>query len=230
MLLIGGIFIFFSGFIYFVIMVLLLFFFSALDKQSIIAIIAGIIAVIFGGLNIKDFFFFKRGPSASIPESQKPKLYKQMRKVIKITSLPALIGATILLAITANTVELACTLVLPVVYIGVLKSFALGNIENIIYLIIYNIIYIIPLLIFTLAVVITLGRWKLSEWQGRILKLFSGIMMLSLGVVLLYEPEILKNFLITIVILIISIVISIIISYTWRKLHSKETGENTNNK
>ena len=136
-----------------------------------------------------------------------------MRKVVKITSLPALIVATIVLAITANTVELACSFVLPVVYLGILKSFALGNIENIVYLVIYNIIYIIPLFIFTLVVVITLGRWKLSEWQGRILKLFSGIMMFSLGVSLLIKPDILKNFLITIGILVTSIVISYIISF-----------------
>jgi hypothetical protein len=217
MLLIGGIFIFFSGFIYFLLMIAILFFFSAVEEQYIIGIIAGIVAIIFGALNIKDFFWFKKGPSASIPESQKPKLYKQMRKVVKITSLPALIVATIVLAITANTVELACSFVLPVVYLGILKSFALGNIENIVYLVIYNIIYIIPLFIFTMVVVITLGRWKLSEWQGRILKLFSGIMMFSLGVSLLIKPDILKNFLITIGILVTSIVISYIISFIWKK-------------
>jgi hypothetical protein len=217
MLLIGGIFIFFSGFIYFLLMVAILFFFSAVEEQYIIGIIAGLVAIIFGALNIKDFFFFKKGPSASIPESQKPKLYKQMRKVIKITTLPALIVATVVLAITANTVELACSFVLPVVYLGILKSFALGNFENIVYLIIYNIIYIIPLLVFTLVVVITLGRWKLSEWQGRILKLFSGIMMFSLGTSLLIKPDILKNFLVTIGILILSLIVSYIITYIWKK-------------
>jgi hypothetical protein len=217
MLLIGGIFIFFSGFIYFLLMIAILFFFTAVEEQLIIGIIAGCVAVIFGILNIKDFFFFKKGPSASIPDSKKPKLYKQMRKVVKITTLPALIVATVVLAITANTVELACSFVLPVVYLGILKSFALGNFENIIYLVIYNIIYIIPLLIFTMVVVITLGRWKLSEWQGRILKLFSGIMMFSLGISLLVKPDILKNFFVTILILIISIIVSYIIIIIWKK-------------
>ena len=217
MLLVGGIFIFFSGFIYFLLMIAILFFFTALEEQLIIALIAGLIAVIFGILNIKDFFLFKKGPSASIPESQKPKLYKQMRNILKITSLPVLIGATIVLAITANTVELACSFVLPVVYIGVLNSFSLGSFQNVIYLIIYNIIYIIPLLVFTFAVVITLGRWKLSEWQGRILKLFSGTMMFSLGAILLIRADLLKNFLITIAILITSILITSIISLVWKK-------------
>ena len=83
-----------------------------------------------------------------------------MRKVIKISSLPLLIIATIVLAITANTVELACSFVLPVVYVGILKTYALGNIENVVYLIIYNLVYVIPLLILLIAVVLTLGRWK----------------------------------------------------------------------
>jgi hypothetical protein len=225
MLLIGGIFIFFSGFIYFLLMIAILFFFTAIEEQLIIAFIAGLVAVIFGILNIKDFFFFKKGPSASIPESQKPRLYKQMRNILKITSLPVLIGATVVLAITANTVELACSFVLPVVYIGVLNSFSLGSFQNIIYLIIYNIIYVIPLLVFTLAVVITLGRWKLSEWQGRILKLFSGTMMFSLGAILLIKADLLKNFLITIAILIISIVITSIISLIWKKKFMKNPKE-----
>ena len=73
MLLIGSIFIFFSGFIYFIIMLLLLQAFKFTGEQLIITIIAGIIAIIFGILNVKDYFFFKKGPSASIPDEPKIK-------------------------------------------------------------------------------------------------------------------------------------------------------------
>lgn len=216
-LLIGGIFIFFSGFIYFLLMLAILFFISAIEDQYIIALIAGSIAIVFGLLNIKDFFFFKKGPSASIPESQKPKLYKQMRKILKISSLPMLIIATIILAITANTVELACSFVLPVVYVGILKTYALSNIQNILYLIFYNLVYIIPLLILLIVIVITLGKWKLSEMQGRILKLFSGIMMFSLGLILLIGPNLIKNVFVAIVIVLISIISTILIFFIWKK-------------
>ena len=218
MLLIGGIFIFFSAFIYFLIMIALLFLVSAIEDQYIIALIAGSVAIIFGALNIKDFFFFKKGPSASIPESQKPRLYKQMRKILKISSLSLLIIATIILAITANTVELACSLVLPWVYVGILKSYALGNVENILYLIVYNLVYIIPLLVLLVALVITLGKWKLSELQGRILKLFSGIMIFLLGLILLIGAHLVKNIFVVIGILLISIVATSLISLIWNKL------------
>jgi len=211
MILIGGIFIFFSGLIYFLIMVLILQAFQITGQQIIITILAGIIAIIFGILNIKDFFFFKKGPSASIPESQKPKLYKQMRKIVKITSIPSLIAATIILAISANTVELFCSLNLPVIYTAILTTHSFTPFQFYLYIFFYNLIYVIPLIAITLIVVITLGRKKLSEFQGRMLKLFSGIMIFSLGEILLLNSNMLSNFFVAIGILILSLGITFII-------------------
>jgi putative Mn2+ efflux pump MntP len=36
---------------------------------------------------------------------------------------------------------------------------------------------------------ITLGSKKLTEWQGQVLKLISGLMMLGLGSILLIKPR-----------------------------------------
>ena len=59
--------------------------------------------------------------------------------------------------------------------------------------------------------VITFGHWKLSEFQGRLLKLFSGIMIFSLGEILLLNPVMLSNVFIAITILILSIVVTFIV-------------------
>ena len=134
-----------------------------------------------------------------------------MRKIVKITSIPSLIVATIILAISANTVELLCSLNLPVIYTAILTSYSLNSFEFLIYIFFYNLIYIVPLLIITLIVVITLGRKKLSEFQGRILKLFSGIMIFSLGEILLLNSNMLSNFFVAIEILILSLIITFII-------------------
>ena len=53
----------------------------------------------------------------------------------------------------------------------------------------YNVVYVIPLLVITLIFTYTLGARKLSESEGRLLKLLSGIMMLGLGLVLLIAPD-----------------------------------------
>lgn len=216
MLLVGSIFIFFSGFIYFLLMVALMNA-AGLIELPVIAVIAGIIAIVFGILNIKDFFFFKKGVSASIPENQKSKLYKQMRKIVKITSVPSVIIATIVLAVSANTVELLCSLGLPLIYTGtILPLFNLSSSMSYLYLFFYNVVYILPLLIIVLVVVFTLGRWKLSEFQGQILKLFSGFMIISLGITLIIRVHLLENFLFTIGILFFSLIMTYILSLIWK--------------
>jgi len=212
MILIGSIFIFFSGFIYFLIMFFLLQAFK-LSEQTIITIIAGAIAIIFGSLNIKDFFFFKKGPSASIPDSQKSKLYKQVRKLVKISSVPSLIIATIVFAASANTVELLCSLNIPVIYTAILNSYVLSSFESNMYLLLYNIIYVIPLIVITSIVIISFGKKKLSEFQGRMLKLFSGIMIFSLGEILLINPNILSNVLVAMEILLLSLAVTFAIYF-----------------
>ncbi|MCX6664818.1 MAG: hypothetical protein NT038_01970 [Euryarchaeota archaeon] len=193
MFLIGSIFIFFSGFIYFLFMTALLSIFLLTAQITFITIIAGIIALFLGGLNIKDFFFFKKGPSLSIPEDKKPKLFQRMRELVKASYLPTMIIGTIALAIFANTYELFCTLGFPLLYTKILTMNNLSFPQYIIYIFFYNVVYVLPLIIIVAVFVITLGRRKLSEWQGRLLKLISGMMMFSLGLVLVFIPEFMNN-------------------------------------
>jgi len=47
----------------------------------------------------------------------------------------------------------------------------------------------LPLLVIVLTFVRSMGSRKLSEREGRLLKLLSGLMMLGLGIVLLLAPE-----------------------------------------
>jgi glutaredoxin len=222
MILIGGIFIFFSGLIYFLMMSAILNVLTVVAFETIIALVAGIIAIIFGILNIKDFFYYKKGPTASISKEKKGKLFRQMRKIIKITSIPSLIAATVILAISANSVELLCSFNLPVIYTQALDTYSMGMASNYLYLILYNIIYIIPLLIILGIMVITLGRWKLSEFQGRILKLFAGTMILSLGIILITKPSLLNNVLITLGLVFICFITTTIISIIWKKLFENQ--------
>jgi hypothetical protein len=143
-----------------------------------------------------------------------------------------LIIATIVLAISANMIELICSLNIPLIYTGILVTHPMSNFEYIIYLVIYNIIYIIPLLLLVIAMVVTLGRWKLTELQGRKLKLFSGLMIFLLGLIMLIKPDLLKNFFTAIIILIVSILSTIVISTIWKKfrINDKVNNKKTNDK
>jgi hypothetical protein len=227
MLLVGGIFIFFSGFIYFLLMATILNVFLIVEQQLIITIIAGIFALVFGGLNIKDFFLFKQGPSLSISEDKRSDLFKKMRKLVQTSFLPSVIIGTVVLAIFANTYELLCTLGFPLVYTTELASHNLSSLQYFLYLFFYNVIYVIPLIIILLIFVVTLGGRKLSEWQGRMLKLVSGVMMFSLGIILLIKPDLLKNVFLASSIILLSIILTIFISFIWKKIVKNRESNNT---
>lgn len=193
MLLVGGTFVLISGALYFVFMAAWLNLFLVIGTLEWINLAAGLLAITIGLFGIKDFWFALRGPSLSIPESAKPKLFGRMRNLLSAERLPVLLLSTILLAIAANSYELLCTAGFPMVYTRVLTLRQLDTIEYYLYLLLYNFIYIIPLMLIVAAFVITLGGRKLTLNEGRLLKLLSGMMMLGLGVVLLVKPDLLNN-------------------------------------
>ncbi len=212
MLLIGGVFVFFSGFIYFLFMAAWLNLFLVMGQVAIITTIAGVVAVIIAGINIKDFFMFKQGVSLTIPDSVKPGLFDRMRRLMRATSLLSILAGTTVLAILANSYELLCTAGFPMVFTRILTLHSLSTTTYYLYLVFYNIIYVIPLFIIVLVFTITLGSRKLSEWQGRVLKLVSGTIMLGLGGVLLLNPALLSNVTISFVILASALIGSLLVA------------------
>ncbi|MBN2542385.1 hypothetical protein JXI42_05920 [bacterium] len=160
-----------------------------------VRIIIAIIAIIAGLINCKDFFFFKKGVSLMIPgKFQKSLIHKMdmMRGIIQKGSLFAVIAASIVLAAFASLVELPCTAGWPVIYTKILaeKGFE-NNLGYYLYLIYYNLVYIVPL-----ATVITVFGYMfkgkaIKEEHVRVLKLIGGLIMLALGVILIVNPDLL---------------------------------------
>lgn len=191
MLLIGTTFVLISATVYFMFMAAWLNLFMMVGAVPVITVIAGIIALAIGLINAKDYFLFRQGPSLTIPESAKPGLFRRMRALLKTNNLGAMLLGTAALAIAANSYELLCTAGFPMVYTRLLTLNELGSLQYYGYLVLYNLVYVLPLLIIVLVFSFTLGAYKLSEQQGRFLKLLSGMMMLGLGLVLLFAPDML---------------------------------------
>ena len=222
MLLVGGIFIFFSGFIYFLFMAAWLNLFLIIGHLQIVTAIAGTIAVIIALINIKDFFFFKKGVSLTISEQARPKLFERMRNTIERGSFLSIVLATIALGVMANIYELFCTPGFPMIYTRVLTMEQLPSLQHYMYLVLYNIVYVIPLILILLILTCTLGQKKLSQRQGRILKLVSGMMMLFLGAILVIKPALLGNVAIALTLFVAAILSSGIIILIYR-IFNKET-------
>lgn len=189
MLLVGGVFVFFSGLIYFLFMAAWLNVFRWLGEIQAVTLAAGAVAVLMAAINIKDYFWFKRGVSLTLSETQKTSLFRRMRGLVSAERLPAVLAGTVLLAAAANSYELLCTAGFPMVYTRILTLNELPSFGYYAYLALYNVVYVLPLLAIVLVFVATLGARKLTEAEGRALKLLSGLMMLGLGALLLLAPE-----------------------------------------
>jgi len=189
MLMVGGIFVLFSGLMYFAFMAAWLNLFQLLGQLAWVTLAAGLLAVVVGAVNIKDFFLFGRGVSLSIPESKKPDIFRRARAILAADNLPAMLAATAFLAVAANFYELLCTAGFPMVYTRILTLGEPSAAVRYLYLALYNLIYVLPLAAIVAVFARTLGARKLGEREGRLLKLLSGTMMLELGVLLLVAPE-----------------------------------------
>jgi hypothetical protein len=209
MAIVGGTFVLFSGLVYFVFMAAWLNVFLVAGELRVITVIAGLLALTVAVLNIKDYFWFKAGPTLAIPDSAKPGLFRRMREVVAAGSLAPMLASTVLLAIVANSYELLCTAGFPMVYT---RALTLANLETWQYyawLAAYNVIYVVPLLAIVTVFVRTMGARKLTESEGRILKLVSGFMMLGFGLLLLVAPQLLTNALASILVLLAAVAVAL---------------------
>ena len=189
MFLIAGTFVVISGLVYFTLMVAWLNIFLVIGFSRLTQIVLGSLAIIIGGINVKDFVAFRQGISLAIPESAKPSMYIKVRQVIQAENLPAALLGIIILAIMVNFIELACTAGFPALYTEILASrnFEWGPYYG--YLALYNIAYMADDALMVTIAVVTLSHRKLQEREGRWLKGISGLVMLGLGLTLLAVPE-----------------------------------------
>lgn len=140
-----------------------------------------IIAMILGALNIKDYFYYKKGGIATeMPIWMRPKV----KKIIdKITS-P--LGAFII-GFLVTLFLLPCTIGPYIVASGLLAE--LGILNALPWLIYYNIIFVLPMLAITFIIYLGLARIQdVSGWKERNIKrlhLAAGVLLFLVGLALL---------------------------------------------
>lgn len=159
-----------------------------------IQIVVALIAMGFALVNIKDYFWFKKGVSFSISDDKKPGIYKRMRGILRNSdSNWQLIGATVVFAAGIALIELTCTAGFPVIWSNLLASQGVDATTFILLLLVYMLVYLLDEMGIFLAAVFTLRSTKLEEKHGRVLKLIGGMLMLTLAVVMLVDPSMMND-------------------------------------
>ncbi len=158
--------------------------FSAIQNSGlthIFYIAVAILAILVGLFNLKDYLWYGKWFIMEVPLSWRPR----MKALLKgITSIPGafLVGFVISLFL------LPCTSGPYIVILGLLAKTATKNYATFL-LLIYNFIFILPMLIITLAVYFGITTTEQAEhWRTKKLKtlhLIAGIIILILGIAML---------------------------------------------
>ncbi len=178
MLINGLIYIFFVFLTYLVAGLVLLPVIRKLAGFSVVSyyVIAGIIALA-GLLEIKDYFWYGKGFSLTIFPSEAARIKKYVKNFGDSPFTAAFLGVFVAL------VELPCT---GAVYLAVLALMSLSGITggNITYLIVYNLIFVFPLVVILFFVHKGVHLTKFEKWRNThkgLMRLFAGVLLLVLS-------------------------------------------------
>jgi hypothetical protein len=138
-----------------------------------IRLIVIILSLFAGILLIKDYFFYGKWISLKVPDSAKPMLEKYIKQ--------GTIISTIIFAMLASLVELPCTAIFPLIYSTILADRGVFGAARITWIALYNLIYVLPLLIIVFG---TYFSWtKIKDVDDKVQKL-KKIMKLIAGIAL----------------------------------------------
>jgi len=185
---IAGTFVAVEGLAYFIFMAAWLNLFLLIGLSRISEIVIAAIALLAGMINLKDFWFFGRGFSLSIPDASKPDIYARMRRILHAQNLTGALISTVVLAILVQIVEFMCTSGFPALYTRILTLKQLDSMSYYGYLLLYNLAYMVDDFIILGIGIITLSQHRLQEKEGRWLKLISGLVMVGLAIYLIVSP------------------------------------------
>ena len=141
-------------------------------------IVVSILALVIGLFNIKDYFWYGKWFIMEVPRAWRPRMKILLKSV---TSVPGAFFVGILVSLFL----LPCSSGPYIVVIGLLSK-AATRAAAIPLLLLYNLIFILPMILITLAVYFGLTTTeKAEEWRQRELKvlhLIAGIIILLLGI------------------------------------------------
>ena len=190
--------------------------FSYIGYLFWIRILVAAIATTFALVNIKDFFFFKKGISFTISDKYKPKIFSKVRNLMRPdNNTRTLIIGSAIMALGITLVELPCTAGFPMIWSNIISAADVSGGMFATLFGVYILTYFSVELAIFLTVVYTLKVSKFEEKHGRLLKLIGGVIMLALAMVLVFNPDMLNDITATIVLFGGAIISSILIAYIY---------------
>ncbi|MFA4831406.1 MAG: hypothetical protein WC862_01565 [Patescibacteria group bacterium] len=192
MWLLGSIFIFASGAVYFIFMAAWLQLILFIGLIGVIRLIIGLLAVTVGGLHLRDFWKNRKADGVVCKVSgneNNRKIFDKIKNIVHRQSLIWSIIGIIILGFSVNLVELACSAGFPAIFTQVLAISDLAAWQRYGYMAGYIFFYMLDDMIVFILAMVTLKATGFGGKYAKYVNAFSGLLILILGLLLIFKPE-----------------------------------------
>jgi len=184
----GSAFIIASGTVYFLFMTAWLNLLVFLGFIFWIRIIIGLVALLAGGYNLKEYWTNASGTCTLSQGARRQRTMDRLKAVISVQKFWLALGGIVLLSFLVNLVELICSAGFPVVYLQILSLTPMPFWQYYLYLLLYIVIFMLDDIIVFVAAMITLQLTGMTSRYRRVANLIGGVLMLLLGLLLIFKP------------------------------------------
>ena len=190
MWILGSTFLLISALIYLIFMMSWLNLANLLISVVWVRVIIAIVSLVGGIINLRGYIKHRKVSGCDVVDDKKRnRIITRIKKFTTEKNVWLAILGVIVLAISVNVVELACSAGLPVMFIEILSLNNLTAIEEIIYIVLYMLFFLLDDFVVFVIAMTTLSLTGVSPKYGNLSKLIGGILMLFIGLLLMFKPE-----------------------------------------
>ncbi len=147
-------------------------------EPHLAAKVAALLVLVLGIINLKQYFLPNKWISLGIPHTSK----QTITSLIEKASVPA----ALILGIFVGICSFGCT---AGIYLSILGLLLTEKTTGFLYLVLYNIMFILPLIVILILASNKKSVQKMEKWNAsekKYIKLISGLIMIALGAYILY--------------------------------------------
>lgn len=183
-------FLFTSALIYLLFMIAWLNVATFLTSVTFVRVLLGVVAI--GGSLFNLYGYLKNRKTEGcivVNDKKRNKIFDRIKKFTHEKNFFLALVGVVALAVSVNIVELACSAGLPVMFIEILSVNNLTLLEEVIYIGLYMLFFLIDDLIIFFIAMTTMQLTGFSTKYGKLSKLIGGILLLGIGLLLIFKPE-----------------------------------------
>ncbi len=166
-------------------------FFMLIGYITWVRTIIGIVAILAAIYSFRSYITNKNGGCEVVDTKKRKATFEKLKQITLSKSLVlALVGVS-MLAFAVNLVEAICSAGLPAIYTQILALNNLTTLQNLFYMLLYQLIFMLDDIIIFAVAMLTLQAVGIQSKYSQYARLIGGIIMLAIGLALIFAPQLL---------------------------------------